>query len=176
MMPRRMAARSRRKEGRTIGSSSGKRAAAAVRLIGPHVGGRSPVRQRKIFLLWTEPDPVKKWARRRERDRRETGNVMEVTFGRPRRHGIEPLCRVTTPRHDRTQETAMKALVFAAAIAAVLGTAATGNARPLAIDCDDFLCGSNGSQLTGIALSDVKARRPIIKAVTLPSGDRVDLR
>ena len=65
----------------------------------------------------------------------------------------------------------MKALVFAAAIAAVLGTA-----RPLAIDCDDFLCGSNGSQLTGIALSDVKARRPIIKAVTLPSGDRVDLR
>ena len=70
----------------------------------------------------------------------------------------------------------MKALVFAAAIAAVLGTAATANARPLGIDCDDFLCGSNGSQLTGIALSDVKARRPIIKAVTLPSGDRVDLR
>ena len=70
----------------------------------------------------------------------------------------------------------MKTLLFAAALAAVLGAAGTASAGPLGIDCDDFLCGSNGSQLTGIALSDVKARRPIIKAVTLPSGDRVDLR
>jgi len=65
------------------------------------------------------------------------------------------------------------ATVAAAALAAGLGTAATASAGPLGIDCDDFLCGSNGPQLTGIALSDVKARRPIIKAVTLPSGETV---
>jgi len=70
----------------------------------------------------------------------------------------------------------MKALLFAAALAAVLGTAATASARPLGIDCDDFLCGGNGPQLTGIALSDVKATGPIIRAATLPSGEIIELR
>jgi len=63
---------------------------------------------------------------------------------------------------------------LALAAAAVLGLAAVSTAG--AHECDEFLCTGNGPQLTGIALSDVNATGPIIKAVTLPSGDRVDLR
>ena len=70
----------------------------------------------------------------------------------------------------------MKTRLFAAALAAVLGTTATAGAGPLGIDCDNFVCGGNGPQLTGIALSDVKAMRPIVKAATLPSGDIIELR
>jgi len=70
----------------------------------------------------------------------------------------------------------MKTRLFAAALAAVLGAAGTASARPLGIDCDNFVCGGNGPQLTGIALSDVKARRPIVKAATLPSGEIIEQR
>src|SRR5262245_26015461 len=54
MTPRRMAARSRRKEGRTIGSSSGKRAAATVRLIRRHVARRPTARQPGPHALWMD--------------------------------------------------------------------------------------------------------------------------
>ena len=68
----------------------------------------------------------------------------------------------------------MKTLAFTAAIAALsLAAVSTAGARP---DCDDFACGSNGPQLVGIAQPAVKAQQPIIEAVTLPSGGRVDLR
>ena len=89
----------------------------------------------------------------------------------------------------------MKTLVFAAAIAAVLGTAATANAKPLLgnafaaaaagaaaaasssyMDCQEGPCPKNGPQLTGIALQTAIAKQPIIDAVTLPSGETVELR
>ncbi len=34
----------------------------------------------------------------------------------------------------------------------------------------------NGPQLTGIALQSLEANQPVITAVTLPSGETVDLR
>jgi hypothetical protein len=37
-------------------------------------------------------------------------------------------------------------------------------------------CGTNGTQLTGIARPALEAKRPVVKAVTLPSGEPVDLR
>jgi hypothetical protein len=67
----------------------------------------------------------------------------------------------------------MKKIAFAAAAIAALAAASTAGARP---SCDDFLCAGNGPQLTGIAPSAVKAKQPAVKAVTLPSGDTVDLR
>ena len=89
----------------------------------------------------------------------------------------------------------MKTLVFAAAIAAVLGTAATANARPLLgnafaaaaagaaaaasssyMDCQEGPCPKNGPQLTGIALPTIKAKRSAVTAVTLPSGEIIELR
>ena len=61
----------------------------------------------------------------------------------------------------------MNKLAFAVA-AAALGAAATSTAY----------AGSNiqGPQLTGIALQALEAHQPVVTAVTLPSGDTVDLR
>ena len=68
----------------------------------------------------------------------------------------------------------MRTLIFAAAIAALgLAAVSTAGARP---ECDDYLCGTNGPQLTGLALPAVKAKQPAVNAVTLPSGETVDLR
>jgi len=58
----------------------------------------------------------------------------------------------------------MTRLVLAAA--AVLAATATADAKQSA----------NGPQLTGLALPTVRSQQPIIKAVTLPSGETVDLR
>jgi hypothetical protein len=73
----------------------------------------------------------------------------------------------------------------AAAVTAVLTLAAASSAN--AGGCDDWGCGtngpqltgidgSNGTQLTGIAAQGIKARQPVVTAVTLPSGKIVELR
>jgi len=70
----------------------------------------------------------------------------------------------------------VKKLALATVAAAALGTAATASAGPVVHDCDEFLCTGNGPQLTGMALPSVKAKQPIVTAVTLPSGETVVLR
>ena len=58
----------------------------------------------------------------------------------------------------------------AAAAAAAAGAASTGGG------CQDDFCPTNGPQLTGLALPTVRSQQPIVNAVTLPSGETVDLR
>ena len=62
----------------------------------------------------------------------------------------------------------MNKLALAAAATAALGAAATSTAY----------AGSslNGPQLTGVALQSLESNQPVVTAVTLPSGDTVDLR
>jgi hypothetical protein len=69
----------------------------------------------------------------------------------------------------------MKTLAFAAAALAALTAASTADARPLG-GCAPWVCGSNGPQLTGIARPALEAKRPVVNAVMLPSGETVDLR
>jgi hypothetical protein len=69
----------------------------------------------------------------------------------------------------------MKTLVLAVAAATVLAACSAAGARPL-WNCDEWVCGANGTQLTGIARPALDATRPLVKAVTLPSGESVDLR
>jgi len=94
-------------------------------------------------------------------------------------------------------ETAVSKFALPVAAAVLLGTGAgaTADARPLLgyafagaaagaaaaassslLNCDDGLCPKNGPQLTGMALPSVKAKQPIVNAVTLPSGETVELR
>jgi len=62
----------------------------------------------------------------------------------------------------------MNKLALAAVATAALGAAATSPAYAgIAL---------NGPQLTGIALHFVEANQPVVTAVTLPSGETVDLR
>jgi len=95
------------------------------------------------------------------------------------------------------KETAVNKFALAVAAAVLLGTGAgaTADARPLLgyalagaaagaaaaasssyTNCDDGPCPKNGPQLTGMALPSVKAKQPIVTAVTLPSGETVILR
>jgi len=67
----------------------------------------------------------------------------------------------------------MKTLAFAVAALAALAAASPADAWP-GLACPPFLC--NGTQLTGIALPAVEAKRPFVNAVTLPSGETVDRR
>jgi len=67
----------------------------------------------------------------------------------------------------------MQTLAFTAAIALGVAAVSTASARP---DCDNFLCTGNGPQRTGLALPTVKSQQPIVNAVTLPSGETIDLR
>lgn len=62
----------------------------------------------------------------------------------------------------------MNQLALAAAATAALGAATTSTA----------FAGSNlqGPQLTGIALQTLESNQPVVTAVTLPSGETVDLR
>jgi hypothetical protein len=69
----------------------------------------------------------------------------------------------------------MKALVLTAAALAALTAATTADARPLG-HCAPWVCGENGTRLTGIARPALEAKRPAVTAVTLPSGETVDLR
>ena len=62
----------------------------------------------------------------------------------------------------------MNKLTLAAVAAAALGAAATSPAYAgIAL---------NGPQLTGIALQSLASDQPVVTAVTLPSGETVDLR
>jgi hypothetical protein len=62
----------------------------------------------------------------------------------------------------------MNKLAFAAAVAALLGTAATASAhRGMSLQ---------GPQLTGVALQSLASSRPAVTAATLPSGVTIDLR
>ena len=91
----------------------------------------------------------------------------------------------------------MNKFVLAVAAAVLLGTGAgaTADATPLlgnalaaaaagaaaaaasaATNCDDGPCPKNGRQITGIALPTVTFQQPIVNAVTLPSGETIDLR
>jgi len=88
----------------------------------------------------------------------------------------------------------MNTLSLAAAVALSLAAASMADARPLigdavaaaaaaaaaaasrATGCQEDFCPQNGPQLTGMALPDVEATQPIVNAVTLPSGETVDLR
>jgi hypothetical protein len=68
----------------------------------------------------------------------------------------------------------MKPLVLAVAALAAVSTA---DARPLGgAGCPKWACGENGTQLTGIARPALDAKRPVVNAVTLPSGETVDVR
>jgi hypothetical protein len=69
----------------------------------------------------------------------------------------------------------MKTLILAAATTAALALAGTSTATAFG-NCPEWLCGSNGTQLTGIAPQGSKAKQPVVNAVTLPSGQTVDLR
>ena len=43
--------------------------------------------------------------------------------------------------------------------------------------CEEWGCGAtNGTKLTGIAQERVEATEPVVSAVTLPSGETIDLR
>ena len=87
------------------------------------------------------------------------------------------------------------ALTLAAAVLLGTGAGATADARPLlgnalaaaaagaaaaaasvSAGCQDGPCPSNGPQRTGLALPTVKSQQRIINAVTLPSGETIDLR
>ena len=88
----------------------------------------------------------------------------------------------------------MNTLSLAAAVALSLAAASMADARPLIGDavaaaaaaaaaaasrasgCQDEFCPTNGTQITGIALPDVKAKQPVVNAVTLHSGETVYLR
>jgi hypothetical protein len=71
----------------------------------------------------------------------------------------------------------MKKLALGAAAIAALAVASTANALPLgAGGCPIWMCGTNGPQLSGAALPAVKAQQPIVKAVTLPSGEIIAVR
>jgi hypothetical protein len=65
--------------------------------------------------------------------------------------------------------------LLAAVSTAVLTLAATSTANAFG-NCDEWICGMNGTQLTGIVTQAVKAKQPIVNIVTLPSGEAVDLR
>jgi hypothetical protein len=64
----------------------------------------------------------------------------------------------------------MNKFALAAVATAALGAAATSPAYSF--------CGSEmqGPQLTGIALQSFEANQPVVTAVTLPSGEIIDLR
>jgi hypothetical protein len=94
----------------------------------------------------------------------------------------------------------MKKLALATVAAAALTAASTADARPLLGDafaaaaraaaaaaaaaagagisggCQVDDCPRNGPQLTGLALPTVRSQHPIVNAVTLSSGEAVDLR
>jgi hypothetical protein len=71
----------------------------------------------------------------------------------------------------------MKTLAFAAAALATLTAATTADARPLGGGgCPKWMCGDNGTRLTGIARPALDASRPVVNAVTLPSGETVETR
>jgi hypothetical protein len=71
----------------------------------------------------------------------------------------------------------MKTLVLAVAALATFAVASTADARPLgSTSCPRWMCGTNGTQLTGIARPALDATRPVVNAATLPSGETVDLR
>jgi len=77
------------------------------------------------------------------------------------------LSLVAAPTADATPLVGY-ALAAAAAGAAAAASRGTG--------CRDDFCPQNGPQLTGIALPTVRSQQPIVNAVTLPSGETVDLR
>jgi len=60
----------------------------------------------------------------------------------------------------------VKKLALAAVAAAALAAASTASAVQTA----------NGPQLTGLALPSAEAKQPIVNAVTLHSGETIDLR
>jgi hypothetical protein len=62
----------------------------------------------------------------------------------------------------------MNKLALAALATAALGAAVTSPAYARVT--------ANGPQLTGIALQSQAAKQPVVTAVTLPSGETVDLR
>jgi hypothetical protein len=66
----------------------------------------------------------------------------------------------------------MKTLVLAAAAALTLAAPSTAHAA--GSGCPPMMC--NGPQLIGIALPTVETKRPVVNAVTLPSGEAIDLR
>jgi hypothetical protein len=71
----------------------------------------------------------------------------------------------------------MNKIALAAAAIATLAAASTADALPLfgiGGVCPPFMC--NGPRLNGLALPVVKAQQPIVNAVTLPSGEIVNLR
>jgi hypothetical protein len=72
----------------------------------------------------------------------------------------------------------MKTLVLAAAAALTLAAGPAADARPLWLggSCPPSVCGANGPQSVGIARPALEASRPVVSAVTLPSGETVDLR
>jgi hypothetical protein len=72
----------------------------------------------------------------------------------------------------------MTRLVLAAATVVALSSAAsTSDARPLGGGgCPYWGCNENGTRLTGIARPALEAKRPVVNAVTLPSGETVDRR
>jgi hypothetical protein len=69
----------------------------------------------------------------------------------------------------------MKTLILAAAATAGLGLAAASTANAFG-NCEEWMCGMNGTQLTGTVAQAVKAKQPVVNIVTLPSGEAVDLR
>jgi hypothetical protein len=66
----------------------------------------------------------------------------------------------------------MTKLVFAAAAAFALAVASPVTAAPGG--CDDWGCGTNGTQLTGVRTQGATA--PVVSTVTLPAGETVILR
>jgi hypothetical protein len=70
------------------------------------------------------------------------------------------------------------AVAAAAAGAAAGATAAAGaGASTGGSNCQSAgICPKNGPQLTGIAPRTAVAKRPVVNAVTLPSGEAVELR
>jgi hypothetical protein len=73
----------------------------------------------------------------------------------------------------KTLALATAALAALTAALAALTAATPADARPVTT-CLPWRC--NGPQLTGIALPSVDAKRPVVNAVTLSSGETVDLR
>jgi hypothetical protein len=62
------------------------------------------------------------------------------------------------------------------ALAAAAAGAAAAASTPSGSSCQSEMCPRNGTQLTGIARPTLEAKRPVVNAVTLPSGETVDLR
>jgi hypothetical protein len=79
----------------------------------------------------------------------------------------------------------MRKFFLSIAMAAALSGVALSPAAALPFDedysdggggpCPEWVCGSNGTKLTGIALPSVASRRPVVTAVKLPSGETVHL-